>query len=577
VLRAVILGLFLVALVVGGWVGYQAWRVNRAVGAAVDDAARLEAALKAGDQPAAERALGDLEDHTAEASERTDSVTWRAVGHLPWFGDDARGVRLAADVVKDVTADGLSPLVDEAADLESFLPKEGRIPVQRLAELQGPVAGARDAFVAASERLDTQKPSSFVGPLRSKYAELARRMRDTARTLDTADTALSVMPSMLGDSGPRDYLLVFQNNAEVRSTGGLPGAVSVLHADGGRLSLTRQVAANTLGQTDKPVLPLSPAEEQIYGQQLGVYFLDANFTPDFPRTADLMKARWEQVYDDDIAGVLAVDPVALSYLLAVTGPVQVGDVEITGDNAVSELLNQVYLRYPEPTDQDDYFKRVARAVFDKVLSGEGDPQALLRALGRAGDEHRLYVHSFEETEQTALTGTEVAGELVKESTDSPQVGVYLNDTTASKMSYYLRTSVRVDATSCSGDKQTLDGLARVTSVAPADAGTTLPDYVTGGGATGLEKGSQLVAVRLYGPVGGDISRITLNGEPLEDVEIVEHDSRPVATTFLFLAPQQTTDLAWRMRAGVGQSGNIDVTVTPGIEPGRTSSTAKSAC
>lgn len=575
--RVGLLALLALLLLAAAWTGYQSWRVNQDLRAAIGDASALEAAIETGDQPAAEAALDDLDRHTASASDRTGGVTFSVLARMPMVGDDVDGVRVAAAVVSDLTQDALTPLVDEATDLESFLPRQGRVPVDRLGDLQGPVATAHDAFADASARLDEQDASAYVGPLKSKYRELARRVRDAARVLETADTALQVMPDMLGRSGERNYLLVFQNNAEVRSTGGLPGAVSVLNATDGRLALTRQVAASALGRTEAPVLPLTEAEEQIYGPQLGVFFLDANFTPDFPRTAELMKARWEQVYDDRVDGVLAVDPVALSYLLAVTGPVQVGDVEINGDNAVDELLHQVYLRYENPPDQDEYFKRVARAVFDKVTAGEGDPQDILRALARAGSENRLYVHSFEAQEQEVLAGTDVAGQLVKEPTERPHVGVYLNDTTASKMSYFLRTKVRVDATSCSGGVQVLDGLARLRSLAPPDAGETLPDYVTGGGATGLEPGTQLVAVRLYAPVEGEVERVTLNGEVLEDLETVVHDGRPVVSTFVFLEPQQTVDLAWRMRGGPGQTGDAVVSVTPTIEPGSSSSSASSSC
>jgi hypothetical protein len=577
VVRFTLLGVFAVVLVLALWTGWQTWRVNEDLSAAVNAASDLETALESSDQPAAEAAIESLDEHTAAAHDRTEGLTFGALARLPIVGDDVDGVRVATDVVSDLTTGALRPLVDEAADLESFLPREGRVPVDRLGALQAPVSAAHNAFAEATTRLDAEDSSSYVGPLKSKYRDLARRVRDAAGALETADTALQVMPGMLGLSGERNYLLVFQNNAEVRSTGGLPGAVSVLNANDGRLALTRQVAAASLGYTDEPVLPLTEAEEKIYGLQLGIFFLDANFTPDFPRTADLMKARWQQVYDDDVDGVLAVDPVALSYLLAVTGPVQVGDVEINSDNAVDELLHQVYLRFEDPAEQDAYFKRVARAVFDKVTSGEGDPQAILRGLARSGAENRLYIHSFDPVEQEVLTGTDVAGELVKEPTERPHVGVYLNDTTASKMSYFLRTKVRVDSTSCSSDVQVLDGMARLRSVAPADAGETLPDYVTGGGATGLEPGSQLVAVRLYAPVEGEIQRVTHNGEVLEDLDIVVHDGRPVASTFVFLGPQETVDLAWRMRGGPGQIGGAVVSVTPSIEPGNASSVASSSC
>ena len=39
---------------------------------------------------------------------------------------------------------------------------------------------------------------------------------------------------MLGGDGPRNYLLVFQNNAEIRATGGLPGSWAEVHAEDGK-------------------------------------------------------------------------------------------------------------------------------------------------------------------------------------------------------------------------------------------------------------------------------------------------------------------------------------------------------
>lgn len=574
--RLVLLGLLALVVVLGLWTGWQVWRVNTDLSAAVDSAADLEAAIETGDQPAAEAALDRLDEDTAAAHDRTEGVTFGVLARLPVVGDDVTGVRVATDVIRDLTAEALRPLVDEAADLESFLPQEGRVPVDRLTALQAPVSRAHQAFSEGSARLDEEDSSAYVGALASKYRDLARRVRDAAQALDTADTALQVMPDMLGGSGERNYILFFQNNAEVRATGGLPGALARLHATDGHLALEEQLTAADFAPIQSPVIPLSEAEEAIYGPQLGIFLQDANFTPDFPRTAELMKARWETEQPQPVDGVLAVDPVALSYLLGAVGPVTVDDIELTADNVVDELLHETYLRL-DAAGQDEFFRRAAAAVFDKVTSGEGDPQSILSALAKSGSEHRLYVHSFVPDEQSVLAGTEVAGELVTEPTSQPHVGVYFNDTTASKMSYFLRSTTRVESTSCSAGVQVLDGLARMRSLAPENAGETLPKDVTGGGATGLEPGSQLVAVRLYGPVGGTIERVTLNGKELTDVETVVHDDRPVVSTFVFLGPQETVDLGWRMRTGADQTGHVVVTATPTIQPGEASSVAKSSC
>ncbi len=106
-----------------------------------------------------------------------------------------------------------------------------------------------------------------------------------------------VLPGFLGGDGPRNYLLVFQNNAEIRATGGIPGSWAELHADDGKLEIVRQGTGGEFGRRDTPVLPLSDGELAVYSDLLGVYFQDATFTPDFPRAAQLMSARWQEKYE----------------------------------------------------------------------------------------------------------------------------------------------------------------------------------------------------------------------------------------------------------------------------------------
>jgi hypothetical protein len=196
---------------------------------------------------------------------------------------------------------------------------------------------------------------------------------------------------------------------------------------------------------------------------------------------------------------------------------------------------------------------------------------------RAADEHRLYLRSFDEREQAVLSGHEIAGELVTESDERARVGVYLNDTTGAKMSYYLRSDVRVRPTSCTSQVQTLTGQARFESVAPADAASSLPHYVTGGGDYGIPPGEQLVAVRIYGPDGGEVGEVSLNGRPVKDVSIVVHGDRPVATVYVLLKPQQVIDMTWDMKSGAGQTGPVSVSVTPGITAGSSSRVVDGAC
>ncbi|WP_282405108.1 DUF4012 domain-containing protein, partial [Pseudomonas sp. PS02285] len=65
--------------------------------------------------------------------------------------------------------------------------------------------------------------------------------------------------------------------------------------------------------------------------------------PDFPTAAKLLRAFWQRdIRPDHIDGVISVDPIALGRVLLATGPITVGDVELTSTNALSILLKDVY-------------------------------------------------------------------------------------------------------------------------------------------------------------------------------------------------------------------------------------------
>jgi uncharacterized protein DUF4012 len=565
-----------VVLLGAAWTGWTAYRVNQDLNAAVDDVTALRQAIEDGDDAAANTELDRLEKHSGSAAGRTDGPTWAVLEHLPAYGDDAHGVAVVSSVIDNLSKAGVRPLVQVSTDLDSIVPKGGKIDPAAVERLQEPVSTAGTAFATADDRLSAEDPAGYVGRLRSKYRELARQVSDASTALSSADTAVKVLPTMLGADGPQDYLLVFQNNAEIRATGGLPGAVSLVHADGGAVSMTRQVAASSFGFTDKPVLPLSSAEAEIYGDVMGTFFLNANLQPDFPRASELWKARWEQVYREKIDGVLSIDPVALSYVLGATGPIKVGDVTLTEENAVDELLHQVYLRFQDTDDQDAFFRVVAKTMFDKISSGAESPRDLIRALARGAHEHRIYVHDSDDQVQTELSGTGIAGELAKDAGPKPQVGVYLTDATGAKMSYYLRYNISVDATYCTGAVQGLSGHARLMSDAPRDA-ASLPPYLTGDGAYGVKPGNQVVFVRLYGPVGGTVGAVALNGKPITGFPAVDSDGRKVFTAVVELKPQEEADLTWRMKSGPGQTSNVQVSVTPSVQSGSNSSVVKSAC
>ena len=420
--------------------------------------------------------------------------------------------------------------------------------------------------------------SGYVGPLKSRFDTYVDLVGDAARGLAAGDKAVSVLPTMAGADGPRNYLMIFQNNAEIRATGGMPGSWALVHADDGQVNMVRQGTPGDFGgELTSPVLPLSPGEVAVYDEQLGTYFQDANFTPDFPRAAELWAARWKDRFPESrLDGVISLDPVAMSYMLRGTGNIEIEDLTLTPDNFVDQLLNQTYIDLG-PTQQDALFAEVARELFDAVTGGLSSPVSFVSGLDQAASEGRFLVASFDDDVERELSGTRVTGELASDDDETPHVDIGLNDLTGAKMSYYLRYTADVSTIGCRDGMQDLSGSLTLNQVITPNDAVQLPPSVTGDGSFGTEPGSQFIMVRVYGPYGGSIDTIHIDGRTVSDLPVHRLDGRPVVSIAVLLSSRKDVLLTWQMGTAKGQTGDGVLSTTPSVVSRPDQSTFQSAC
>lgn len=498
-----LLVLLVAVVLVGAFLGWQAWSAYRSGQQANADLVTFRERLLDRDVEGAEAALRSAQQASATARDSLDGPLWGAAASLPGVGDDVRAARELTVVVDDV-AQGALPAVMTAlsyADPSEIGFVDGRIKL-------GPVRQASDQLVRGADLLREADQSAAGISTDGVTSDLADRVDDaqaqlarTSRLARTAATASRLLPDMLGGSGPRDYLVLAQNNAEQRSLGGLVGAMVQLRADDGRLRLVRQVVPADFGTFERPVVPLTPSEVALYGDVLGQYPGNVTNAPSFPRAAELVTAMWEQRIGGEIDGVAAIDPWALQLLVGALGPIDTDAGRLTGENTVQRLLVDVYQEIEDPDQQNAVFAQAARAVFDAVRGGQGDPRAVIGALSEGVDEGRVMLWSARDPEQDVLADTPLGRVLDDPTPDTPQLGVYLQDLTQSKMDVFQRVDVDVRPESCGSS-----GQAEVTislrSTAPEDR--DLPVSVTGNGFR-VEPGDIATRVVVYAPPGWGFS------------------------------------------------------------------------
>lgn len=513
--------------------------------------------------------------HTAAASRAAHDPLWEAASGLPWAGPNFSTVTEVARSADEITRLGLLPLINVLASLDwdTLVPRESGTDLEPMKAAAPSVAAAADAVRASSDRL-AAIDDRRVWPQVADQLNLARgQLREVTGALSAAADAARVAPAMLGADAPRNYLLMIQNNAESRASGGIPGALAVITLDRGKLTLSAQRSAADLG-TMTPALGSDPEQLALYTARLGTAMQDVNLTPDFPSAAATARAMWERKTGQGVDGVISIDPVALSYILAATGPVKftglelvaaaaVGlPTELTEQNVVPTLLSDVYAKIAQPKSQDEYFAGAARQIFGALSSGKPEAAGLMTALTQGTAEGRVRVWSAATGEQDVLGKYDLGGSISGPSLAPAQFGIYLNDDTGAKMDYYVRRTVQLVKACPRGGFEQTTVRVKSTNTAPVDAATSLPAYVTGGGRT-VEPGSVRTNVVAYGPLQANVEAVTEDGRAV-DLSPHLHQGRPVAVHTIVLKPGESKTIDFSF-GKISQDTEPELAVTPTIQ------------
>ncbi len=521
---------------------------------------QVQKSMLEGDTESAKETTAKIAALTSSARARTDGALWHNLGWVPVVGPNLAGVRVAADSADRLVREVVTPLTD--VSLDAIVPRGGAIDLPQLAKLAAVVEKASASVATVQKNLSGIDRDALLGPVKSGVDQIDTALGKVEPILEPVHNALTLLPEALGAQGPRNYLLIFQNNAESRGTGGNPAAIALLNATEGKITLAGQVGSSDFkNDLPKPIIDLDPQTKALYGDKIGRYVMDTTLTPDFAYTSKLVQAFWAQQSNVKIDGVASFDPVALSYLLKATGPVKLPTGHtLTSDNAVPLLLNEVYSIFPHAKDQDAFFAGAAAAVFQALLDGHPQPKALLDELARAANEGRLMYSPNDPEELKVIAGTPVSGSLPTTNADATVMGAYVNDITEGKLDYYMQLAVAASSTQCSAKD------AAEFTISTTLANTLKPEQVDGlaryiSPGRFFAKGTVSTDLVLYGPVDATVKSVTVNGKPAS-VTSLPHLGRNAVKVNVVTPPSAQAVVVVTYSGKSGPYGPLEIRHTP---------------
>lgn len=308
----------------------------------------VQSLIAAGEEQNIEKIKAELsktEDSLSGLEKTYNAVSW--MKFIPYFGgfvsDGQHGLNAAGFGIEaaEVLISAIEPYADiigfagdteepeggqeTAQDRLDFVIKSIPDVIPKADELSQKVEGLRSEI----EQINPERyPITFAGKqIRTKIQKGIELVDLASQLVTDGKPLLEVTPYLLGVDEPRTYLVLFQNDKELRPTGGFLTAYSIARVENGKFE---PVSSNDIYNLDARYMPSIKAPEQMISYLKGPYIAspklrlrDINWNPDYYESMKVFVAEIEKVGIKDIDGVIAVDTQVLVYLLDVLGPIGV--------------------------------------------------------------------------------------------------------------------------------------------------------------------------------------------------------------------------------------------------------------
>lgn len=375
--------------------------------AAIDIAAARRA-LTGGSLRLERAQMDNARRHLEQAEKTFESLPARAVGWLPV-------VKQNFSALQGIAEESL-PVVEAAGDLSGAMEgldstslfEDGTVEIGLLEALEEPLRAQTLALSGLVDELRLRRNGWLLPPVWSELDRLLDQAEELRSSAETGANLVAVAPAMLGDSGPRTYLVALMNNTELRGSGGILSGVGSLTVRKGRVSLGEFEHYKELAGPAPFQRVSAPMD---FRRNFGTYKADttrwvtATSSPDLPDVATVTRALFEIATETKTDGVIFVDPRGLAAMLppAATLRVPTTDSSLTPAQVPSYVYQEAYkeLGGGDPRRRESLIN-IGEAAFDLVLErGFGRP-GLLRSMAETAAGGHISMVAFAPDEAKAL-------------------------------------------------------------------------------------------------------------------------------------------------------------------------------
>lgn len=269
---------------------------------------------------------------------------------------------------------------------------------------------------------------------------------------------VETLPTILGNDAPVKYLVLFQNNMELRPTGGFIGSFALITFDKGKiidLSVSDVYTAD--GQLKGYVKPPSPISD--YLGEANWFLRDSNWDPDFPSSATSAEWFLEKEIGESVNGVVAVDLEFARELIREIGPIYLSDFgkEIDSNNLYEITQYEVEKDFfPGSQKKATFLTALARELMDELINTSVSEYINVgKVISKSLDEKHIQVFLHNKIAQRALADLGWDGGVYQPTCSgncyADWLGIVDANVGVNKANYFIDRRATLDVTMSEGE------------------------------------------------------------------------------------------------------------------------------
>jgi len=243
------------------------------------------------------------------------------------------------------------------------------------------LALAESELIQAEYEMARVNADDFPAEFQDRILELRQKTPTLLKMIGVAKDYSKISTVLLGAESPKRYLILFQNSSELRPSGGFIGSYALIEIDQGKLiNMAVKGIYDADGQLTVNVIP--PYQFQHITTSWSTH--DANWFLDFPTSARKISWFYERTGAGKVDGVITLNVEVIEQLLALTGPISIGqyDLILDSQNFRDEIQYEVEAAYDKKLNRP------------KQILSDFTPIFLERLIGTAKESNKEIISIF---------------------------------------------------------------------------------------------------------------------------------------------------------------------------------------